>query len=470
MKLYTLLTSALLIATPFVQAETCVCGIEQLSFTKVAKQATPAVVFIRVEINPSEHDGMAPDGYGNPYGSFGDDFFKRFFGTPYGKQQPPQPQVGQGSGFLVTKDGYIMTNAHVVKGADKIDVTLNDGQIQTATLVGVDLHTDIAVIKIDKIDGKDYPFLSLGNSENLEVGEWVIAIGSPFQLQASVTVGVVSAKGRQGLNITDLEDFIQTDAAINPGNSGGPLLNVSAQVIGINTAIVSRSGGYMGIGFAIPSDMARNVMDQLIHQGSVTRGFLGIGLQPVDKDIAAGFHLEKAEGVLISAVEKGSPAEKAGLKQGDIILEFNGKPIKSLQSFRYDISMIKPGTEVSLKINRKGKVMTIAVKLGSVAENGTPTDINQKLGVEVETMNAELSRQLGYSMTEQGVVIMKVKPGSPAAQAGLRPGYLIQTANHKKVTTVEEYEEALGESSQTKRVVLLVRQGKATKFYSIRID
>lgn len=470
MKLSTLLTTSLLLTAPLLHADApCVCTVEQMSkaFTQVAKQATPAVVFIRVEINPSEND---PFSNNNPYGSFGDDFFRRFFGTPYGRPQTPQPQIGQGSGFLVTADGFILTNAHVVKGADKIEVTINDGQVQTATLIGVDPQTDLAVIKIDKIEGKDYPFLVLGNSETLEVGEWVIAIGNPFQLQASLTVGVVSAKGRQGLNITDMEDFIQTDAAINPGNSGGPLLDLNGQVIGINTAIATRSGGYMGIGFAIPSDMAKGIMDQLISKGSVTRGFLGIGLQPVDKDIADAFNLEKAEGVLISAVEKGSPADKAGLRQGDIILECNGKPIKSLQTFRYDISMINPGTQVALKINRKGKIMTINVTLGSFAENGSPADVNQKLGIEVEPMNADLARQLGYSLSEEGLVIMKVKPGSLAAAAGLRPGYVIQAVNHKKVSTMEDYEEALKDAAQNKRVLFLVRQGKATKFYSIRVE
>lgn len=470
MKFSTLLASTLLLTAPQVFAETSSCTVEQISkcFTQVAKEATPAVVFISVEINPSEADGMDP--YGSPYGPFSDDFFRRFFGAPNGGRQQPQPQIGQGSGFLVTPDGYIMTNAHVVRGADKIEVTLNDGQVQKATLIGADPHTDIAVIKIDKIDGKEFPFLTLGNSDTLEVGEWVIAIGSPFQLQASLTVGVVSAKGRQGLNITDLEDFIQTDAAINPGNSGGPLLNLKGEVIGINTAIATRSGGYMGIGFAIPSDMARGIMDQLISKGSVTRGFLGITLQPIDKDLAAGFNLEKAEGVLISSIEKGSPAEKAGLRQGDIILECNGKPVKSIQSFRYDISMINPGTTVMLKVHRKGRVLNIGVTLGSAAENNSPTSVNQKLGIEVEQLNPDLARQLGYTSTDEGIVIIKVKPGSPAAMAGLRPGYLIQAVNHKKVATIADYEEAISDNTQGKRVLLLVRQGKMTRFYSIRIE
>jgi serine protease Do len=441
----------------------CACALKMLSkgFTSVAKKATPAVVFVEVEIAPET------DGFGYPESPFGDDLFQRFFGAPYGRPQQPQPQVGRGSGFLVSADGYILTNCHVVKGADKIEVTLNDGEVQTATLVGADPSTDLAVIKIE---GKDLPFLQLGDSEALDVGEWVIAIGSPFQLQASLTVGVVSAKGRQGLNITDLEDFIQTDAAINPGNSGGPLLDLAGTVIGINTAIVSRTGGYMGIGFAIPSNMAKNVMDQLIQKGSVTRGFLGIQLQPIDKDIAAGFNLPKVEGALVSGVEKDSPAEKAGLEQGDIILEYNGKPIKSAQSFRYDISMLSPGQKIQLKVNRKGKILDIPVTLGSAANKAAPIVISQKLGIEIENLTPDLARKLGYVEGEEGVVISKIKPGSPAAMAGLRPGCLIQAVNHKKIANISEYESVLTESAQNKRILLLVRQGKLTRFYSIRLD
>lgn len=440
-------------------------------FTKIEKKASPAAVFIRVEINPSDSESFgSPSPYGDP---FGDDFLNRFFGFPPGGRpmQPPQPQEGQGSGFLVSSDGYIMTNNHVIRGADKIEVTLNDGQIQEAKLIGADPKTDLAIIKIEKIDGQDYPYLELGDSDKIEKDEWVIAIGNPFKLQASATVGVVSATGRQGLKITDYEDFIQTDAAINPGNSGGPLLNLEGKVIGINTAIATRSGGYMGVGFAIPSNMASYVMDQLINKGSVTRGFLGISLQPIDKELAAGFNLPKAEGVLVTGVEKNSPAAEGGLQQGDILLELNGKPIKSLDTFRKQVAMMDPGSVAQFSVYRKGKTINLSIKLGSTSENATtPAIISQKLGIEIENLSAEMARQLGYTDTEQGVVITKVKPGSPAALAGLRPGCLIQAVNHKKILNTDDYEAAISENSQGKRIVLLVKHGKMSRFYSIRVE
>ncbi|MBP7074255.1 MAG: DegQ family serine endoprotease [Rhabdochlamydiaceae bacterium] len=475
MKYLTLIATSLLITAPMASNEkpsSCQCSTKGFSkmFTPVAKKAMPASVFLRVEINPADNENFGQaDPYGNP---FGDDFLNKFFGfPPGGRQMPPQTQVGQGSGFIVSADGLIMTNNHVVRGADKIEVTLNDGQVRPAKLLGTDPRTDLALVKIEKIDGQDFPFLELGDSEKLEVGEWVIAIGNPFQLQASVTAGVISALGRQGLKITDQEDFIQTDAAINPGNSGGPLLNLEGKVIGINTAIASRSGGYMGIGFAIPSNMARYVMDQLVQKGSVTRGFLGIELQTVDKEIAEGFNLPKAEGVLITSVAKNSPAEKAGLQTGDIILELNGKAVKSRDTFRNQISMMDPNSEAKLKVFRKGKMIPLTVKLGSISEEAaTPAVVSQKLGIEVENLTAELARQLGYSAADEGVVITKVKPGSPASLAGLRPGCLIQAINHKKVSNTSDYEDAIAENGQNKRILLLVKYGKTTRFYSIRIE
>lgn len=448
-----------------------VCSPEQTSkaFTAVAKKSTPAVVFIKVQSNvPDQEESGYPYGYQNPFDFNGDDFFNRFFGMPYrGGPQKPAPQLSQGSGFIVSSDGYIMTNAHVVKGADKIIAVLNDGREIDATVIGSDPQTDIAVIKIE---GKDFPCIQLGNSEEIDVGEWVVAIGSPFQLEASVTVGVVSATGRQNLRITDFEDFIQTDAAINPGNSGGPLLNLKSEVIGINTAIVSRTGGYMGIGFAIPSNMAKNIMNQIIDKGSVTRGFLGVSLQPVDKDIADAFNLPKPEGALISEVIKESPADKAGLKPGDIILEFNKTPVKSLQSFKNEVSLISPGTTVNLKINRKNQILSIPVTLGTASDNtASGGNLIQKLGMEIDNLTPDLAKQLGLTSKDEGVVITKIKPGSVAATAGLRPGFLIQAANHKKVTNVSEFNEAIGQL-ENKRILLLVRQGNMTRFYSIKVE
>ncbi len=471
-----LLTSICVLTTilgaPLSSAETataaqpsCVCSPDQTakSFTSVAKKAIPAVVFIKVESTASEEE-MAQQ---NPFDAFGDDFFNRFFGAPQRGPQKPMPQMSQGSGFIVSQDGYVMTNAHVIKGADKITVVLNDGKEMDATLVGSDPHTDIAIVKID---GKNLPYLELGDSDAMDIGEWVVAIGSPFQLEASLTVGVVSAKGRQNLRITDLEDFIQTDAAINPGNSGGPLLNLSSQVIGINTAIVSRSGGYMGIGFAIPSNMARLIMNQIIEKGSVTRGFLGVSLQPVDKDIADAFNLEKAEGALVSEVVKGSPADKAGLKQGDIIVEYNGTPIKSLGGFRNEISLMSPGTTVNLKVNRKGSLQMISVTLGTASDTLSSSGVAQKLGIEVDTITPEIARQLGYPAGEEGVVITKVKPGSPASSAGMRPGFLILAVNHKKTTNIDEFNEAMCDAGSKNRILILVKHGSMTRFYSIKLD
>ena len=473
--LLSIYTATSLMANPIMAAEAkapittkktadCVCSPKQISksFTNVAKTSMPAVVFIKVQATTDEPTSP----FQSPGDPFGDDLFQRFFGLP--QQSQPKQQMSQGSGFIVSNDGYILTNAHVIKGADKITVVLNDGREMDATVIGSDPHTDVAVVKIE---GKEFPFVALGDSDQMDIGEWVVAIGSPFQLEASLTVGVISAKGRQNLKITDLEDFIQTDAAINPGNSGGPLLNLDSEVIGINTAIVSRSGGYMGIGFAIPSNMAKNIMNQIINNGVVTRGFLGVSLQPVDKDIADSFNLDKAEGALISDVSKNSPADQAGLKQGDIIIEYNGTVLKSLGGFRNDISLMTPGSVIQLKINRKGTLLTIPVTLGSASDALTTTGgLSQKIGIEVDELKPDIAQQLGYPKTEEGIFITKVKPGSPASMAGIRPGFIILSINHIKVSNMTEFNEAMGEVGKKNRVLILVKQGSMTRFYSIKMD
>ena len=306
------------------------------TFASVAKRVSPAVVFVKVEKVVESQPNVqffAPFGGDNP---FGDDFLQRFFGTPSPQEQPRQfrqiPRqhqriVGQGSGFIISPDGYIMTNNHVVGDADKVTVKLEDGREFIAKTVGTDPHTDVALIKID---AKNLPVLALGNSDALEVGEWVLAIGNPFGLSHTLTAGIVSAKGRSSLGLADYENFIQTDAAINPGNSGGPLVDLNDKAVGMNTAIFSQSGGYMGIGFAIPINMAKAIKDQLIKTGSVTRGYLGIVIQDLTPELAKSFGLDDHNGILVAEVTENSPAEKAGLRQGDVIVEFNGKAVEEV--------------------------------------------------------------------------------------------------------------------------------------------
>lgn len=450
------------------------------AFTAIAKKATPGVVFIKAQAKQhSPGFNGSSEQYENPFDFFSDEFFRRFFGTQRGniapQQQQPQ-QLASGSGFIVTSDGYILTNLHVVKDADNLTAVLNDGREFEATIVGSDPRTDLAVIKINE---KNLPSLAFGNSDELDIGEWVVAIGNPFALEASLTVGVVSAKGRQDLGITTLEDFIQTDAAINPGNSGGPLLNLNGDVIGINTAIATRTGGYMGIGFAIPSNMAKHVMDQIITSGVVKRAYLGVILQPIDKELAEAMNLERTEGILVSEVMKDSPAQKAGLENGDIIIDLNGKAAKNVNKFRNEVALMDPGAEVSLKILRKDKIVNLKIQLGSLSE----TEVNsqefvQKLGIEldnIQSLSPEVAQKLGFVGNAEGVVITKVAPGSPAALAGLRPyflitGVVVNWKNQKKVTNVKEFSDALGEIPNKKYVVLIVRHQNYQRYYTIKLN
>lgn len=430
------------------------------AFNLIYESTNPAVISIKAQSNVSESHSIQ-----NPF-DFHSEIFNRFFG-----QIPqPSPQKNAGSGFFCSADGHIMTNAHVVNNCDKITIVLHDGQEVDAVLVGSDSHTDIALLKIESKEIAALPYLPLGDSDSVKIGELAFAIGSPLLLKSTFTQGIISAKGRQNLHINDLEDFIQSTVQINRGNSGGPLLNSKGEVIGINTAIASNSGGYMGISFSIPINMAKNIMNQLLEKGSVTRGFLGVNLQPMDADIAKAFGLSKPEGALISEVLPGSAADQAGLKQGDIILEYNNKPVKSPEGLKTEISLKSPGSTIQLKIKRNQETKKISVKLGSnsdhvMAENG----IVQKLGLQVEALTEDYAKQLGYKPTEEGVVITKVKPNSPAALAGLRPGCLIQTINHKKVTNLLEFNEAVNQNT-TKTLLLLVRdRNRGAYFCSIQL-
>ncbi len=443
------------------------------AFTQIAKKSIPATVFIKATISSQPFSGLESQ---NPFDSFGDDFFHRFFGFPNGngfQQIPQQPQIAGGSGFFVSADGYIVTNYHVVKDASKITIVLNDGREFLATVKGSDPRTDLAVLKINETN---LPYLTFGDSDELEIGEWVVAIGSPCALESSLTVGVVSAKGRQDLGITSLEDFIQTDAAINPGNSGGPLLNLNNQVIGVNTAILSRTGGYMGIGFSIPSHMVQHVFDQIMNSGGVQRAYLGVILQQIDKELADALGLDKADGVLVSDIMKDSPAAKAGLQQGDIILQNNDKPIKNVAKFRNDIAMMDPGQIVNLKILRNNSPLDLKIPLGVQSESEVcSAEMTQKIGIEVENATPEMASRLNIPANTIGVVITKIHPGSPAHLAGLKSGFLItgvamQGNEPKIVKNTAEFDAALKEVNQRKHVILIVRHQNYQRYYTIKVN
>ncbi len=435
------------------------------AFASVVKDAKPAVVHIQV--SSTVETGQEMDQF------FNNPFFERFFGPQY-RQQQPQPrkrqQQGAGSGVIISKDGLIITNNHVVEKADKITVILSDNSEVEGKLVGTDPQSDIALIKIDV--NKDLPTIPLGDSDKLEVGEWVIAIGNPFGLSQTVTVGVVSAKGRTRMGINEYEDFIQTDAAINPGNSGGPLLNIHGEVIGINSALYSRTGGYMGIGFAIPINMAKSIEDQLQKHGKVTRGWLGVAIQDIDENLAESFGLPKVEGILISDVQSGSPAEKAGLQQGDVLLKLANIPLKDVTDLRNRVAMIIPGTQISMNVIRNGKPVDIAVTIGeqpsdfgSIAQQQVPkTNGSLKdYGLTLQELTPDLAEQLGYQ-DRQGVVISEVEPQSPADNSGLKPGQLIEEVNKEKVTSLKEMNQLIQESENKNRILLKVRSGSLSQY------
>lgn len=406
------------------------------AFAKVAAEAIPAVVSVKVEKSIDVSGGV---------NSEHEELFEYFFGPRHRYRVPKErKQVGQGSGFIVSEDGYILSNHHVVGGADKITVTLGDGSELDAELVGSDKKSDVAVIKID---GKDHPVISLGDSDLLAIGEWAIAVGNPFGLEASVTVGVVSATGRRNLGITGAggyEDFIQTDAAINPGNSGGPLLNIEGEAIGLNTAIFSQSGGYMGIGFAIPINMAKGIKDQLVEFGKVTRGFIGIEMDPQDisSDLAELFGLKKNKGVIVTNVLENSPAEKGGIEKDDVIIELNGKEVDNFLTFRNSIAMHAPGTKIKLVVWRDGKKVKLKIEVGSQEESAALGSVSsetaREFGFEVKDIDKELVEKYGLDV-EEGVVISKVIKGSSAERKRLREGVVITSVNRRRVDSVKEF-------------------------------
>ncbi len=452
--------------TPMVSAhEDDTVSLQQTSkaFSSVAKNAVPAVVFIKVEKKVETGSMVGP---GSPFGNNDPfDFFR--------DRQPRTPrerrQMGQGSGFIISGDGYIVTNNHVVGDADVITVKVHDGREFTARKIGSDEKSDVAVIKID---GENLPTLPLGDSDALEVGEWVIAIGNPFGLAETLTFGIVSAKGRSTVGINDYEDFIQTDAAINPGNSGGPLINLEGEAIGINTAIFSSSGGSVGIGFAIPINMAKNIKDQLVKDGKVTRGQLGVMIGELTKDLADYFGADSTKGVLVSAIMKDSPAEKAGLEAGDIILKIDGRDVEGTGQLRNTVAMVAPGTKVQLLVYRDGREKTVTVSIGELSEtvvNKEASELPKKLGLTVQDLTEEMRQY--YSLgSEEGVVVSGVDPDSRAFAAGIRPGTIILSVNRSKVGSTKEFGEVLQASVKTKKVLLLIKEQRYTRFVVLPLE
>ena len=463
-------------------------GVESLrqtgkAFATVARAVSPSVVFIQVEGKTSP---TAIRGFSSPFGEewpFGDDLFERFFGDRFPgipqmpKQDlPPRERraIGQGSGFVfAAQDGllsdktYILTNNHVVEGAEKIRVKFQDGREFDAKVTGRDPQSDVAVLEI-KAGGLSP--LRWGDSSGLEVGEWVVAIGNPFGLSHTLTVGVVSAKGRTSVGINDYEDFIQTDAAINPGNSGGPLVNLDGDVVGINTAIFSRSGGYMGVGFAIPSNLAEAIANQLIERGEVTRGYLGIVIQQLTPELAESFDIDSGQGILVAQVSEDSPAEKAGMRQGDVIVEYRGEPVTDVGSFRNRVSLTAPGSSETVTVLRGGKRETLQVTIGQLTEDKLiaqgPAQSLDEIGLTVQTLTPQLAEQFDVKPGE-GVVVTEVRPGSIAAMAGIETGSVILQVNREPVGSAADFQRAVKQSAADKRVLLLVRKGGMQRYVAL---
>jgi serine protease Do len=444
-------------------------GAPSLTFAPMVKKVAPAVV--NISSTRLVQTSSSRNRRGRQQPQTPEDFFGQLFGGGGGMfpgvPDQPRREGGIGSGVIVSADGYILTNNHVVEKADTVKVSLLDRREFTAKVVGTDPHTDIAVLKID---ARSLPVVPIGNARPA-VGDLALAIGNPFGIGQTVTMGIVSATGRGGLNIEQYEDFIQTDAAINPGNSGGALVNTNGDLIGINTAILAgNGGGNQGIGFAIPVAMAREVMDQIVKTGKVVRGYMGAQIQDVTPDLARAFKLQSPNGAVLTNIEPGTPAERAGLQAGDVVTAVNGESVADSNSLRLRISRTAPGTPVKLAVQRADGPKEITVTLGQLPggdrdEEGQP-DLRGGAkspleGVSVDELDAQTARQLQLSPTTKGVVVTDVDVASAAYEAGLRRGDVIQSVNRKPVATVSEFETAV---SRGGGVLLLVNRGGATRF------
>ncbi len=431
------------------------------AMAEVAETVKPSIV----NISTTRTEKMS----GGQFAPFSDDpFFKRFFGDRLRKQLPKEYKTASlGSGVIVSADGYILTNNHVIKNADEITVLLPDKREIKGKVIGTDPKTDLSVIKID---ANDLQPITWGNSDKLMVGEIVLAVGSPYGLNQTVTMGIVSAVGRANVGIADYEDFIQTDAAINPGNSGGALVNAKAELVGINTAIFSKSGGYQGIGFAIPSNMAKDVIDSLIKTGKVIRGWLGVSIQPINAELAKQFDLEEEYGALVADVIEGSPAEKAGIKRGDVIVEFNDIKVDEPYNLRNTVAGTSPGDIVEVTVIREGKYKKLSVTIGELpaeAQAPPPTVYENALkGISVRDLTPELYKQLNLPEKIRGVVVTNIESGS-SAESRLLPGDVILEIKKKAVSSLEDYDSIVSNIKSDEEVLLLVFRKGSSIFITI---
>jgi len=436
----------------------------QSNFVPVVKAAAPAVVNISTTRVVQSSGGQ----FQSPF--MDDPFFRHFFGDEFSRRfngPRKREESSLGSGVIVDSAGYIVTNNHVIAQADEIKVLLSDEREFTGKVVGTDPKTDLAVIKID---AKNLPTVPWGDSNSLEVGEYVLAVGNPFGLNQTITMGIVSAVGRANVGIADYEDFIQTDAAINPGNSGGALVNTRGELVGINTAIFSRSGGYMGIGFAVPANMARSVMESLIKTGKVVRGWLGVSIQKVTTDLAKQFDLSDAKGALVSEVIDNSPAAKHGIKSGDVIVAFDGKPVDNPTVLRNIVAATDVGRKVKVNVVRDGKQKTLTVKIAEQPkdlarldeEEGAKSEgVNSSLaGLEVSNITPELARRLKVPEDTTGVVVTSVEPGTAAHSAGVKRGDVIIEVNRRRIGSVKDFRDVTGKLKKKESILLRInRQG-----------
>ncbi len=426
------------------------------ALSKVAERVKPAVVNISTTRTIK-----------TPRHPFADDpLFRKFFGDGAQEQQK-RKATSLGSGFIASPDGYILTNNHVIDAADDILVRLSDNREYKGKVIGMDSRTDVAVIKINE---KDLPTIPWGNSDAAKVGEMILAVGNPYGLSQTVTMGIISALGRTGMGITDYEDFIQTDAAINPGNSGGPLVNIKGEVIGINTAIFSTTGGYQGVGFAIPAAMAKNVMESIINQGKVVRGWLGVQIQPLTAELAKQFKLKSETGVLLVDTVEGGPAEKGGLKRGDVIVEYEGRKITDPFHFKNMVAMTRPGAAAQVKLIRDGNLLTAKVIIGELPmepQAAPNADFSNALkGVSVQELTEEYLRKSNITKKVSGVVINKIDEDSPALSI-LSKGDIILEVNRKAVPNVKEYDSIVSAIGKDKDVLMLIMRDGVSQYITV---